>query len=45
MKRRIGMHKGKVVWFDGKQYRCFLTCIIRDTVDEVYSAIDAGLYE
>lgn len=45
MKRRIGLYKGKVVWFDGERYRAFLTCIIRDSAEGVYAAIDAGLYE
>jgi len=45
MKRRIGIYKGKVVWFDGDRYRAFLTCIIRKTPNGVCSAIDRGLYE
>lgn len=45
MKRRIEKYKGRVIWFDGKQYRAFLTCIIRDSVEEVRMALDEGRYE
>lgn len=45
MKRRIEKYKGTVIWFDGSRYRAFLTCIIRDSAEEVRVAIDAGQYE
>ena len=45
MKRRVEKYKGTVIWFDGKQYRAFLTCIIRDRVEEVREALDAGRYD
>jgi hypothetical protein len=45
MRRRVGFYKGKVVWFDGENYRVFLTCIIRKRLNSVCSAIDRGLYE
>lgn len=45
MKRRIEKYKGTVIWFDGKQFRAFLTCIIRDSVEDVRKAIDYGRYE
>jgi len=45
MRRRVEKYKGTVIWFDGLQYRAFLTCVIRDSVDEVREALDAGKYE
>lgn len=45
MKRRIEKYKGTVIWFDGSQYRAFLTCIIRDSVAEVREALDKEEYE
>lgn len=45
MRRRIEKYKGTVIWFDGSQYRAFLTCIIRDSVEEVREALDKGEYD
>lgn len=45
MRRRVEKYKGTVIWFDGLQYRAFLTCVIRDSVDEVREALEAGKYE
>jgi len=45
MRRRIEKYKGTIIWFDGLQYRDFLTCIIREDVEGVRAALDAGKYE
>lgn len=45
MRRRVEKYKGNVIWFDGSQYRAFLTCTIRDSVEEVRKALDVGAYE